>query len=170
MLLFFFSSRRRHTRCLSDWSSDVCSSDLRECPIVIAASENSIKRGSIEGEHDRPFEALWPGDEYANAAPERVRGDPAFEWLSDVLPGGLNGRLDALAPGSGDSLAVENGQRHRNPSCRPVDGGNAHFTGSRWHLSGQADGDPPHFPDGHLRPLLFHLPPWGTSRLGALAV
>src|SRR5262245_63747335 len=26
---FFFSSRRRHTRCLSDWSSDVCSSDLR---------------------------------------------------------------------------------------------------------------------------------------------
>jgi len=26
----FFSSRRRHTRCLSDWSSDVCSSDLHE--------------------------------------------------------------------------------------------------------------------------------------------
>src|ERR1035438_10707415 len=26
--LSFFSSRRRHTRCLSDWSSDVCSSDL----------------------------------------------------------------------------------------------------------------------------------------------
>src|SRR5262245_24022725 len=25
--IFFFSSRRRHTRCLSDWSSDVCSSD-----------------------------------------------------------------------------------------------------------------------------------------------
>src|SRR5262245_65386201 len=29
MYFFFFSSRRRHTRCLSDWSSDVCSSDLR---------------------------------------------------------------------------------------------------------------------------------------------
>src|SRR5262245_65127137 len=28
ILFFFFSSRRRHTRCLSDWSSDVCSSDL----------------------------------------------------------------------------------------------------------------------------------------------
>src|SRR5436853_5046429 len=28
VVLFFFSSRRRHTRCLSDWSSDVCSSDL----------------------------------------------------------------------------------------------------------------------------------------------
>src|SRR5262245_62991698 len=28
LFFFFFSSRRRHTRCLSDWSSDVCSSDL----------------------------------------------------------------------------------------------------------------------------------------------
>src|SRR5262249_56572136 len=27
---FFFSSRRRHTRLVSDWSSDVCSSDLRQ--------------------------------------------------------------------------------------------------------------------------------------------
>src|SRR2546422_588026 len=26
---FFFSSRRRHTICSRDWSSDVCSSDLR---------------------------------------------------------------------------------------------------------------------------------------------
>src|SRR5699024_11999752 len=26
--LFFFSSRRRHTRSKRDWSSDVCSSDL----------------------------------------------------------------------------------------------------------------------------------------------
>src|SRR6266542_6031384 len=26
--VFFFSSRRRHTRCYRDWSSDVCSSDL----------------------------------------------------------------------------------------------------------------------------------------------
>src|SRR6266496_4292365 len=28
---FFFSSRRRHTRSLRDWSSDVCSSDLQRC-------------------------------------------------------------------------------------------------------------------------------------------
>src|SRR5438046_5822606 len=27
-VIFFFSSRRRHTRLVSDWSSDVCSSDL----------------------------------------------------------------------------------------------------------------------------------------------
>src|SRR5215212_9805467 len=28
LVVFFISSRRRHTRCLRDWSSDVCSSDL----------------------------------------------------------------------------------------------------------------------------------------------
>src|SRR5438093_3008596 len=28
LMFFFFSSRRRHTRLVSDWSSDVCSSDL----------------------------------------------------------------------------------------------------------------------------------------------
>src|SRR5438876_9407613 len=28
MYIFFFSSRRRHTRWTGDWSSDVCSSDL----------------------------------------------------------------------------------------------------------------------------------------------
>src|SRR5204862_5851620 len=28
LFCFFFSSRRRHTRSLRDWSSDVCSSDL----------------------------------------------------------------------------------------------------------------------------------------------
>src|SRR5690606_40443174 len=30
--LFFFSSRRRHTRFSRDWSSDVCSSDLNTMP------------------------------------------------------------------------------------------------------------------------------------------
>src|SRR5260221_10675854 len=29
-VFFFFSSRRRHTRSLCDWSSDVCSSDLAQ--------------------------------------------------------------------------------------------------------------------------------------------
>src|SRR2546429_4226489 len=41
MVFFFFSSRRRHTRCSRDWSSDVCSSDLVPPPdgeaTVIAA-------------------------------------------------------------------------------------------------------------------------------------
>src|SRR5688572_31178683 len=40
--LFFFSSRRRHTRFDCDWSSDVCSSDLVTRALVVewhAASE-----------------------------------------------------------------------------------------------------------------------------------
>src|SRR2546430_12316735 len=31
--IFFFSSRRRHTRFDCDWSSDVCSSDLSAGPV-----------------------------------------------------------------------------------------------------------------------------------------
>src|SRR3989442_612909 len=36
---FFFSSRRRHTRCGRDWSSDVCSSDLGPMPTLLAVAE-----------------------------------------------------------------------------------------------------------------------------------
>src|SRR5690606_40624292 len=37
VLLFFFSSRRRHTRFSRDWSSDVCSSDLpQNCQLLLA--------------------------------------------------------------------------------------------------------------------------------------
>src|ERR1035438_10747393 len=43
--LFFFSSRRRHTRCLSDWSSDVCSSDLmHERALLGAGLQITFKR------------------------------------------------------------------------------------------------------------------------------
>src|SRR2546422_3849366 len=35
--LFFFSSRRRHTRCSRDWSSDVCSSDLAKYRVGIGS-------------------------------------------------------------------------------------------------------------------------------------
>src|SRR5439155_18778476 len=34
--LFFFSSRRRHTRWPRDWSSDVCSSDLVGSPFSLS--------------------------------------------------------------------------------------------------------------------------------------
>src|SRR5260221_12313598 len=39
MFIFLFSSRRRHTRSLCDWSSDVCSSDL-----ALAAATNILRR------------------------------------------------------------------------------------------------------------------------------
>src|SRR5690554_7979659 len=38
--MFFFSSRRRHTRCGRDWSSDVCSSDLPSSPSLPFGDED----------------------------------------------------------------------------------------------------------------------------------
>src|SRR5438034_8709967 len=40
-MFFFFSSRRRHTRSLCDWSSDVCSSDL---PPSASTPEDPIEK------------------------------------------------------------------------------------------------------------------------------
>src|SRR6266850_1956250 len=37
--VFFFSSRRRHTRLPGDWSSDVCSSDLGRSDLVLDSVE-----------------------------------------------------------------------------------------------------------------------------------
>src|SRR5256885_12276001 len=54
VVLFFFSSRRRHTRLQGDWSSDVCSSDLRcslprpTTPIVRLNRRYSPAAGSLE--------------------------------------------------------------------------------------------------------------------------
>src|SRR3989449_9573055 len=56
--LFFFSSRRRHTRCSRDWSSDVCSSDLDERArhresLLLAAREFTHPRGALLLEPDQ---------------------------------------------------------------------------------------------------------------------
>src|SRR5256885_5775447 len=37
---FFFSSRRRHTRLQGDWSSDVCSSDLKQYGTIVSYDLN----------------------------------------------------------------------------------------------------------------------------------
>src|SRR5205814_5367599 len=37
------SSRRRHTRCLSDWSSDVCSSDLRAAGTARLIDQDAVR-------------------------------------------------------------------------------------------------------------------------------
>src|SRR5438034_5454992 len=54
---FFFSSRRRHTRSLCDWSSDVCSSDLK-----LGAQAALVKGGHLpreeEGEGDEIVDVL----------------------------------------------------------------------------------------------------------------
>src|SRR5437868_10653468 len=59
---FFFSSRRRHTRSKRDWSSDVCSSDLRQLGTWV--HEQGIPRVKIKiganwgAEEDRDLERI----------------------------------------------------------------------------------------------------------------
>src|SRR5262245_6946355 len=48
LFVFFFSSRRRHTRCLSDWSSDVCSSDL-DALNQLGYFQHASATGSVRG-------------------------------------------------------------------------------------------------------------------------
>src|SRR5262245_64607272 len=74
-VFFFFSSRRRHTRCLSDWSSDVCSSDLG-CRPPSARTDRGLRGDAEAGA--RP------------ASPRRPRSVRAA--------GGLQPRADARAP------------------------------------------------------------------------
>src|SRR5205814_837475 len=79
MLSFFFSSRRRHTRCLSDWSSDVCSSDL----CIFAPCGTKMQLGSAAlhwataGRH-LPF------------AQKKFAGQVTFwHWLATACDGGM---------------------------------------------------------------------------------
>src|SRR5256885_5804412 len=53
-IIFFFSSRRRHTRLQGDWSSDVCSSDLRRlvparvAVLVLVSEPDLLFAGSVQ--------------------------------------------------------------------------------------------------------------------------
>src|SRR5436305_7830371 len=66
--VFFFSSRRRHTRCGRDWSSDVCSSDLTYCDYNAFLTNGD--RLAVFGAHDVTnilsynWQSSWLGDFY----------------------------------------------------------------------------------------------------------
>src|SRR5258706_9431835 len=49
VIFFFFSSRRRHTRLVSDWSSDVCSSDLVTATLLRGGYRN--REGAVDTSH-----------------------------------------------------------------------------------------------------------------------
>src|SRR3989449_5748682 len=55
---FFFSSRRRHTRCSRDWSSDVCSSDLDFVDLI---ETDPARRVKLKISHER-LAKLHPAD------------------------------------------------------------------------------------------------------------
>src|SRR5262249_5125605 len=64
--VFFFSSRRRHTRLVSDWSSDVCSSDLY----------------IVEGSRDGLIADLE--EKRASAAPLDIINGPLMKGMEEV--------------------------------------------------------------------------------------
>src|SRR5438445_12358452 len=80
--VFFFSSRRRHTRYWRDWSSDVCSSDLAvlvgkprvqgKGPRPYALTGTRIELG-LQGQEIRLVKAL--GDGLATGADWRLTAD-----------------------------------------------------------------------------------------------
>src|SRR5437764_6165806 len=53
---FFFSSRRRHTRYIGDWSSDVCSSDLTS-PATVTITVSSAAPATTVGFNNTSFSA-----------------------------------------------------------------------------------------------------------------
>src|SRR5690349_24598571 len=55
---FFFSSRRRHTRSLRDWSSDVCSSDLDGRAGRVAGHGRPARGDDRPRRHDRRREEI----------------------------------------------------------------------------------------------------------------
>src|SRR5256885_13002813 len=68
-LVFFFSSRRRHTRLQGDWSSDVCSSDLCRALVMpgtsacgLPSKPASLVLGSEERRVEKECRSRWAPD------------------------------------------------------------------------------------------------------------
>src|SRR2546426_5119614 len=76
-IFFFFSSRRRHTRLQGDWSSDVCSSDLR-APELVRDLADPLLLG--EAHHD---DAVLVRGELADE-PEELRALRSEEHTSEL--------------------------------------------------------------------------------------
>src|SRR5262245_65258530 len=81
IFFFFFSSRRRHTRCLSDWCSDVCSSDLGHIfPVKARRGGVLVRSGHTEGSVDL---ARLAGREPAGVICEIMRDDGEMARMPD---------------------------------------------------------------------------------------
>src|SRR5438067_11267112 len=58
--MFFFSSRRRHTRSKRDWSSDVCSSDLSQSSGTLRGHEGQPLVVVVNNKPMMFMESGWP--------------------------------------------------------------------------------------------------------------
>src|SRR5256884_411223 len=94
---FFFSSRRRHTRCSRDWSSDVCSSDLGEKvrdvgPATVMRESIEIIKGMLSGN-----EVKYQGKAFQAFAPALKSDARAPRWLPPIYVGATGPVLQRLA-------------------------------------------------------------------------
>src|SRR5690606_40300848 len=79
--LFFFSSRRRHTRFSRDWSSDVCSSDLGTDSMGETAENVAAKYGVTREDQD-----AFALRSQQKAAAARLSGRHAEEITTVLIP------------------------------------------------------------------------------------
>src|SRR5438093_5570078 len=89
LFFFFFSSRRRHTRLVSDWSSDVCSSDLYDAYYQRA----HLLRAQIVG-------VVVAGREHVSADHH-----PPAHFLAETLRARLLVHVDDVAARNAQSVA-----------------------------------------------------------------
>src|ERR1039458_10639661 len=102
----FFSSRRRDTRCLSDWSSDVCSSDLTNNGVIYSLANPydfafpAVASGSSGGLGLSVLDG-WYGSGVASAKFGMTDGDQTTGGqISFGLPSSANRALGLLATSS----------------------------------------------------------------------
>src|SRR5437867_6967368 len=112
LFVFFFSSRRRHTRSYGDWSSDVCSSDL-------AGDLDAFdRRYSINGGGQTLYQQYGAASSFLSVA--KPQGAPAnsagwageialdVEWAHAVAPGAKILLVEARSSSLSDLLGAVN--------------------------------------------------------------
>src|SRR5690606_40471471 len=70
--LFFFSSRRRHTRFSRDWSSDVCSSDLHGANDVGVSETTMHTRDNLHSIRCNKLRPVDQGETFFGSKPKTL--------------------------------------------------------------------------------------------------
>src|SRR5215211_9141931 len=134
MFFFFFSSRRRHTRSLCDWSSDVCSSDLppggerhrprRARPGGVAARGRGARRAAAPQAERRAGRARLRAGRGQGADFPVIRWDDApgpYEVVFSTREGGVSeGPFASLNLGRATADEPERVDENRRRLCAEV--------------------------------------------------